>query len=146
VNTIQKRINEAVDINIYKRLLAVLSSWSDKFPLTGIDGLLDLVISKGKTILPKDKRALAILKHVLMAEPFSAAVNGVLNTRFSDLPSNLAPVAKVGDRHETAFWNSNGSPTDYTKKLINFEGTKQAGFWCDISGKKVELLDTEEKE
>jgi hypothetical protein len=112
--------------------------------MTGIDGLLDLVIEKGKAILPRDKRAVSILKHVLTVEPFSAAVNGVLNTRFSDLPADLTPVAMVGSRHETAFWNSNGSPTDLVKKLINFEGTKQAGFWCDISGKKVTLIDTEE--
>ncbi len=145
VNTIQERINEAKDVNVYKRLLAVLSAWSDKFPMTGIDGLLDLVIEKGKAILPKDKRAMCILKHVLCVEPFSAAVNGVLNTRFSDLPADLKPVAKVGGRHEVAFWNVDGQVYDYVKKLINFEGKKQAGFWCDISGEKVTLLDTEEE-
>jgi hypothetical protein len=144
-NTMRERINEAKDVNVYKKLLNILSKWCTKFPMTGIDTILDQVIDKGKSILPKDKRALAIIDHVLSADSFSEAVSNLLNMRFADLPTSLKPIATVGKKHELAFWNTECRISDLVKDLLNFNGGK-SGFFCDTGGKKVTLLDTETEE
>ncbi len=142
---IRKRINEARDVSVYKKLLNVLSCWSNKFPLTGIDSYLDKAVENGKSILPKDKRALAILDHLLSSDSFAEAVSNLLNMRFADLPTDLKPLAKIDKKCQLAFWNAGGIVTDRVKSLINFD-KGEAGFFCDIDGVRVTLLDTEDEE
>lgn len=142
----RQRINESKDVSVYKKLLTILTQWSDKFPMTGIDGFLEKATDKGKSILPKDKRALSILDYVVSMSSFSAAVSALLNTRFSDLPADLKPLAKIDRRCQLAFWNKNGIIGDMVKDLINFEDSKASCFFSDMHGNKVTLLDTEVEE
>lgn len=138
---IRRRLNEGKDISVYKKLLEVLSLWSEHFPMTGVDGFLEKAVEYGKSILPKDKQALSILQFILSKESFSAAVSALLNTRFSDLPANLKPFTKTGRRMELAFWCVDGRVSDMVKDLVNFKGFKTQGFFCDTEGNKVELID-----
>jgi hypothetical protein len=144
INLIRKRINEGKDVSIYKKLLHILTQWSEKFPMTGVDTLLDKVINQGKAILPKDKKALNIIDHTISKESFSASVSDLLNTRFSDLPSEMKPFAKINRKMQLAFWNTGTRVTDMVKDLIDLEKKKTKGFWCDLNGNKVELIDIDE--
>lgn len=141
---ILKRINEAKDVSVYKKLLTVLTQYSEKFPMTGIDSMLDRVAEKGKSVLPTDKRALEIVDYVLSLNSFSAAVSALMNTRFSDLPAELKPLANIDKTCQLAFWCVDGQPSDRVKDLICFNQETKTGFFCDSNGKKVELLTTTE--
>lgn len=146
----RKSITEAKDIALYKNLLNVFGDWCDKFPASSVDRLFEILVEQGKKILPDDKRALAILDFVLEDNKDSvpAAVQKILNLRFRDLPAQLKPIAwgkpQMGRRHEIAFWNRDSKVFDQVKSLLNFEGGGK-GFWSDVEGEKVTLLDTEEK-
>ena len=48
---------------------------------------------------------------------------------------------KSGRRHEIAFWCRDDTVLDKVRDLINFEGTSGKGYWSDVDGKKVKLLD-----
>jgi hypothetical protein len=146
MNDIKRSLLEAKDVNIYKKLLNVLGEWTDKFPASGVDNLLEILIEKGKKLLPKDKRALDILDYIFTSnsESVSAAVQQLLNTRFLDLPVDLKPVTKSGRRYEVAFWHRDGQVLDKVKDLIDFTGKGGAGFWCDVNGGRIQLLDSKE--
>ena len=132
----RKRIEEAKDVNLYKRLLVVLGDFCDKFPMSSVDRLFQHLCDEGAKVLPKDKRALAILKQIV-----EESVNSLLNKRFSDLPVGLKPMNKSGRRHEIAFWCRDGNVFDRVFHLINFEGSSGKGYWSDVDGKRVKLLD-----
>jgi len=139
---ILKRINEEKDISVYKKLLTVLTQWSEKFPMTGIDSILDRVVEKGKSVLPTDKYALAILDYILSMRSFSASVSALLNMRFSDLPAEFQPLANIDKKCQLAFWFVDGRISDMVKDLICLNQKTTTGFFCDSNGKKVELLTT----
>jgi hypothetical protein len=145
VKQMRKDILEAKDVCVYKKLLNTFGDYCDKNPATGVDHLFELLVEKGKKILPSDKRAMDILCHLLADDTSSSCVQNILNTRFRDLPAQLKPVTKSGKRHELAFWCVDKQVFDQTRKLLNFEG-KGKGFWSDADCKKVTLLDTKEKE
>ncbi len=137
-----KRITESKDVTIYKALLQILGEYSTKVPGTGMDRLLDAVIEQGKKILPKDERALMILSYVL-GHGTPAAVQKLLNIRFSDLPPELKPMNKAGRRHQVPFWTRDTHTSDKVKDLIDWSATGKAGQWTDTNGEKVDLLDKE---
>jgi hypothetical protein len=95
---------------------------------------------EGAKVLPKDKRAVAILQAIVQ-ESFTLGINALLNKRLSDLPVGLRPMNKSGRRHEIAFWCRDGKIFDKVRDLINFEGGSGKGFWSDVDGKRVKLLD-----
>ena len=140
INTI-KRICESKDVKVYKRLLAVLGGYSTNFPATGVSGLFDTVVDQGKKILPNDKQALSIIDFVLQDASEPAAVQKLLNMRFSDVPTEYRPVTKNGNKHEVAFWVRNGVISDRVKDLIDFSNVGKQGGWCDVDGEKVTLID-----
>ena len=141
-----KKIYESKDVGVYKQLLKVLGDYIEKNPVTGVNKLFDLVIEQGKKILPKDKIALAVLSYVL-SDTAPIAVQKLLNTRLGDLPKiEFRPVIKVGKKHEVAFWCQDGQVHDKVKDLINFDGSSKAGYWSDIEGNKVTLLDLSKEE
>ena len=134
---IRKKINEAKSVEVYKALLTILGDFTEKYPASSVDRLLDIMIEKGSGILPKDKRALDILAYA----GFCEGVSNLLNMRIADLPVELRPISKAGLRHETAFWGRGDQIYDKVKDLINFDG-KGGEKWCDADGKKVTLLNT----
>jgi len=141
-----KKICEAKDVELYKRLLRVLGDYTIKNPVTGINKLFDIAISQGKKILPKDKNALAILNYVL-SNSVPTAVQKLLNMRFGDLPkAEFRPIIKVGKKHEVAFWGRNNQVYDKVKNLIDFEASGKSGQWINVDGEKVTLLDLTKEE
>ena len=153
MKTIKTLLTEAKDLLLYNRLLVVLGGYCDTFPATGIDRLFDAATEKGKKIIPKDKQALLILQEVLwtrkqapsveydVPDDWATIVGELLNLRFSDLPATSKPVIKKGRKLESVFWSAGGVISDKVRSLIDFEGTGKSGFWCDVEGKKVEILD-----
>ena len=139
---IRKKILESNNVTIYKKLLNIFGDFCDKFPASSVDTLFELLVSQGIKVLPKDKRALDILKYMTAeCDSIPMRVQNILNKRFSNLPAELRPITKSGRRHEIAFWCKDGEVFDQVKKLLNFEGNA-TGYWSDADGKKLQLLDT----
>lgn len=134
-----ENLKEATDISVYSKLLIVLGEYSDKCPMTGISKLLTLALDNGKSILPKDKRALDILKHVLNKNPLEA-VQKLLNCKFSNLPADLKPRFREGSDLSIAFWNNGVSVSDTVISLINFDKSSKKSGWCSLDGTSVTLI------
>jgi len=131
---------EAKDLNTYKKLLRTLGEYTDKFPSTGVDKYFKQALENGKKIMPKNKRALEIIDSVLRgSDSAPGAVQQFLNIRFADLPIEVRPLYKEGNRKVVAFWDKGGAVQDKVLGLIAWDG-KSAGFWSDADGKKVTLL------
>lgn len=143
---ISQMINEAVDVRLYKKLLRVLADYSENMPTTECDRLLEIALDKGKSILPKDKVALAILKYILNdRDTVPAIIQHLLNDRFSCLPADIKPMYRDGNRRFVAFYTRGIEINDKVKSLINFEGEK-GGNWSDIDGNKVTIDDMTSEE
>jgi len=136
-----KKIYEARDVKVYKKLLRVLGDYSIRAPATGVDKLFDTVVEYGMKIMPKDKKALAILNYIL-SNPIPIAIQKLLNMRFSDLPKvEFRPIYRVGNKHQVAWWNNNNQVFDKIQSLIDFKGIGKTGQWTDINGENVTLID-----
>lgn len=136
------KLFEAKDVAIYKQLLRVLGDYVQKTPGTGVDKLFDAAVESGKSIMPKDKRALMILNHILYKKDTTPAiVQKLLNARFSSLPIDIRPIYKDGRKKVVAAWNRGVNTSDRIKDLIDFAGGSTGGSWADIDGNSVKLID-----
>jgi len=135
-----KLINESKGVTVYKKLLRVLADYSHRFPATGVDRLFQSAVDNGMKIMPKDKVALDIINYILHDESPPAAVQKLLNTRFTSLLSDLRPIIKGGRRKEVAFWMTNDRVGDKVIDLINFTGSGR-GYWTDVNGGRVTIVD-----
>jgi len=141
-----KKILEAKDLEIFKRLLRILGGYAKEAPAQGIDRLFNQVVEHGKKVMPKDKQALAILDELLDEERPADTVQKLMNMRFSTLPVCCRPIVKKGRRHEVAFWNRGEYTSDRVKDLIDFDGAGKAGKWSAVDGTAVQLVDMSKKE
>jgi hypothetical protein len=146
MKNIYKKIQEAKDLDIYKKLLNVLGDYSTNVPATGVDGLFNIAIEQGKKVLPDDKQGLAILDFILTNNSTPAAVQKLLNMRFSDLPTDLRPMIKVGRKHEVAFYTRAAVTSDRVKDLIDWEEAGKKGQWTNLDGETAQLLDLTKEE
>ncbi len=134
-----KLLLEAKNLDIYKKLLAILGDWCNNVPGTGISKWLDTIIEKGVSAIPGDKRAQAILAYILEEQSPASAVQFLTNWNFSDLPYDLKPVYKVGNKHVTAFWKTGKMASHKVKDLLAVD--TKGGSWVDENNKKVTLID-----
>ena len=141
-----KKIQEAKDVALYQKLLKVLGDYSASVPATGVDNLFDVAVEHGKKILPKDKKALGILSHILTCGDTARVVHKLLNTRFSDLSVEDKPMMKDGRKHHVAHWTRGTKISDRVKDLIDFDLSGTVGRWTDIDGEKVSLIALEKEE
>lgn len=140
-------LKEAKELGCYKKLLRVLGEYTDAFPATGVDRLLNKAIENGTRIFPKDKKAIEILHHVLsLSKSAPARVQELLNVRFSDLPVEIRPTFKLGNRREVAFWNADDKLNDKVISLLNFNADGKSGFWSNVDRKKVDLIELTQEE
>jgi len=133
-------LSEQKDLNCYKTLLTTLGEYVDKFPATGVDKMLKNAIENGMKVLPKDEKALDILKCILMGgKNVPATVQDLLNLRFTDLVIECRPVylSKSGKK-EIAFWSKNGTISDKVLSLIDFS-VEGKSYWCNAEGEKINL-------
>jgi len=68
------------------------------------------------------------------------AVQYLTNWNFSDLPYDLKPKYKAGNKHLVAFWFANKMTNTKIQSLLNV--SSGSGHWSDADGKKVTLIDT----
>lgn len=140
-----KQIEESKDVTLYKKLLQILGDYVGKFPATGVERLFQTAVDQGIRIMPKDKYALAILDDVLDNTP-PAAIQKLLNIRFSDLCVGIKPLYVDGRKHLTAFWSRDNVAHDRVKELIDFVGSGKSGTWSDMDGDSVKLIDMSKEE
>ncbi len=136
-------LNEAKDLSVYKELLRVLGEYTDLFPATGVDRIFATLVKKGIKTVPKDKKALAILQWVIgkkAMDSIPAAVNDLLNVRFSELAPNFKPIYFRGKGREVAFWGKSGKIYDKVISLLALSDETVDG-WVDVHGNKVEVVD-----
>lgn len=141
-----KKIQEARDVSLYQRLLKVLGDYSASVPATGVDALFDVVAEHGKKILPKDKKALEILDHILSGGSTARVIHKLLNLRFSDLPVDCRPIMKDGRKHRVTHWSRDKKISDRVKDLIDFDLSGKAGHWTDIDGEAASLIPIKKEE
>jgi len=139
-------LNEQKDLNIYKKLLTILSDYEDKFPATSVGGILKKCLENGLKIIPKDKEAQNILNGLLTKDTsVPAIVQSLLNFRFTDLSIDLQPIYKgENGRRTVAFWSYDDKVYDKVLSLINLD-LKAKCFWANAQGEKVELIDINEE-
>jgi len=135
------KLNEAKNLNLFKRLLRILGEYCKNVPATGTDRLFNAAVEQGIKIMPKDKTALAILDKVLDEKSVPESVQELLNMRFANCPIECRPLVKKGRTHEVASWARGTLISDKVKDLINWDGGSGAGKWSDLEGKKVDLID-----
>lgn len=140
-------LNEAKDLNLYKKLLTVLSDYTDKFPITGVNNIFKKVLRGGLKVICPCEAGQNILKYVLNSkESVPAIVQKLLNTRFSDLSSEFQPIYKNENSGKTiAFLNRDGKIYDKVINLLNLDLEKDA-FWCNEKGEQVKLIDLVQKD
>ena len=133
---------EMKQLSIYKNLITIFGDYVSRFPATGVDQMLDDLLSSGVKVIPSDAQAQLILASLLCNENIPKSVQEIMNFRFGDLSYEVRPIYRSGRRHRTAFWNVDGEVHDRVRGLIFPVGGK--GFWCDPEGKKVSLMDKPE--
>lgn len=141
-----KRILEAKDLEIYKRLLRILGAYAKEAPAQGIERLFNAAVEKGKSVMPKDKQALAILDELLDEEKPADTVQKLMNMRFCSLPVCCKPLVKAGRRCQVAYWNRGDHTSDRVKDLIDWDATGKSGKWSEVDGTSVKLVDMTKKE
>lgn len=134
-----ERLFEAKNLDVYKKLLRILSEYCKTMPMSGMNRLFDQVVEKGMKILPKDKLALEILDYVLQEDNVASSIQDLLNMRFSCLPPACLPQRQKDQK--IASWKRGELISDKIKDLINWEGTGTAGSWSNSKGEKVNLID-----
>ena len=137
---ILKKVQEARDVSLYQKLLRILGDYSASVPCTGVDELFDVTAAQGKKVLPKDKKALEILDHILSGGSTARVVHKLLNLRFSDLPIECRPITKNGRKHLVAHFGRDGKISDRVKDIVDWEDTGKTGRWVDIDGEKTNLI------
>jgi hypothetical protein len=138
-----KKLLEAKDISLFTRFLRILGEYCKNWPATGLDTYFDMAINTGKSIMPKDKTAQAILDYAFTEGSSNPdIIQKLLNLRFSDLPVGLRPIIKAETSNEIAFWYNGDQISDKIFSLIKLDGySKKVGYWCTPDGKKAILLD-----
>jgi len=139
-------LDEAKDLDVYKKLLQVLGTYSDKYPGTGVSRMFDQALEVGKKILPKDKLGLDILQFILKTNSVPGTIHKLLNLRFSDLPMEYRPLVKNGRRKEVAHWNRGALVSDKVKDLIDWKAEGGSASWSNVDGEKVKLHDLKVEE
>jgi len=134
------------DLKLYKKLLRILSEYTSKLPVTGVNKLLDSALENGIKILPKDKQALRILNFVLnQSKSVPAIIQDLLNLRLVCLPVEFRPIYNVSGSKIVAFYLNSDKMGDKVIDLIDFNGSN-SGYWSDEKRQKVNLLDLSEEE
>lgn len=146
MNTLQKKLNEATDLNLFKRILSAFSCFIDNNPGTGMGRIYRSMLDTNVKIMPKDQRALDILSYLVKDKSDSAVVQDVVNKNFSDLPCTVRPVYKAGASKLVAFWCVDGKIYNKAQDLLDLDGKGGTRFWSDEKGNKVDLIDLTKEE
>jgi hypothetical protein len=133
------RINESRDLDIYKKLVMILSDFVDKYPGTGMGKVYRQVLNAGLKVMPKDEKALDILGYVIK-DGGPKAVQDLMNRTFCELPITIRPVYKDGNAKRTAFWSKDSKIYDKVRDLLDLNGSGVKGEWSDEKSNKVTLL------
>jgi hypothetical protein len=136
---------EAADLQIYSRLVTAFAEYVDTAPGSGMGRWLDQLTEIGIKAVPSDKRAQAVLDHVLRSRSSAFAVQQFGNASFADLPIGVRP-QYLDDKKRivTASWKHGDRVYARVQQLIAWDG--KPGNWCDAQGNNIKLVDVPVKE
>jgi len=138
-------LKEAKNLGVFKKLLGFLAAYSKEMPATGYSKLFDQLATAGIKAIPSDKLTLQILDDVLVDGTVAKSLHNFINYKFTDLPKNLMPRYRDGRKLKIACWVVGEQVSYKVMSLVDFTG-KGKGYWCDLEGNKVTLLDTNWKD
>ena len=133
-------LNEAKDLDHYKRLIQMFGAYYDKF--SGWGQMYRKVMAGGLKIIPKEKKAQSVLSHVI-GKGEGSNIQLLLNGQLAELPVQIRPVFKQGNKIMCAYWHRDDKIFTKIVDLLDFTG--KAGSWTDEQGKSVTLINTDEK-
>lgn len=136
-----EKLNEASDLNLFKKILNAFSCFVGSQPGTGMNRIYKAMLDINTKMMPKDKRALDILAYVTKDKSDSAIVQDVMNKTFSDLPCTIRPVYKDGSAKVIAFWCVDGKIFSKVADLLDLDGDDKKCYWANEKGEKVDLID-----
>jgi len=142
--TLDSILENEKDLTTYEKLLKAFADYTDAFPATGCDKMLEILLNKKTAVMPKDKLAQTILGYVVDSkENASGIVQNVLNMRFSDLPVEYRPMYEYESNKKVACWKHGEAVSDKVVSLLDLgQAGKVEGFVCCCKGDKVEILAT----
>jgi hypothetical protein len=140
-----QKLSENAGLDLYKKLLLTVSDFCDTYPGTGVGKIYNQVLAGGIKIMPKDKKALEIIKHVVSNSSGPRAMQDLLNKTFLDLPLNLRPLYKDKNSKVVAFWLKGDQLCSKVIDLLNLED-QGGGKWSDEQRKSVDLINFNEEE
>jgi hypothetical protein len=141
MSQILKKLSEATDLNLFKRILSAFSCFVERQPGTGMSRVYKSMLDSNVKMMPKDQRALDILDYICKNKSDSALVQDIMNTSFTDLPCTVRPVYKNGSSKVVAFWCCDGKIFGKAADLLDLDGKSGSKFWSDEKGNKVDLID-----
>lgn len=141
MSKILKRLAEATDLNLFKRILSAFSCFVERQPGTGMSKIYKAMLDANVKMMPKDQRALDILDYLCKNKSDSAIVQDIMNCSFTELPCTVRPVYKNGSSKVVAFWCCDGKIYGKASDLLSINGDSGSRYWSDERGNKVELID-----
>ena len=141
MGNLKKKLSEATDLGLFKRILGAFSCVVERQPGTGMSKVYKAMLDVNVKMMPKDKRALDILDYVVKDKSDSAIVQDVMNKTFTDLPCTVRPTYKVGSSKLIAFWCADGKIFNKVADLLDLDGGSSTKFWSDEKGAKIDLID-----
>lgn len=132
----KKKLNEAQDLSLYKRLVDMYSTAYDNY--SGFSGTYRKILDGGKKIIPTDERAKVILNYVI-GEGSGRNIQSLMNTRLVELPIDIRPNYRNGTRYETAYWCVDDKIYNKVFDLLSFPERKGKGKWSNEECKSVTL-------
>lgn len=135
---------EATNLDLYKKLVAVFSDFTDQHPGSGIGKIYRALLSTGLKAIPKDKLAQEILNSFVSGSvknlSVPQSVHQILNKNFSDLPYEIKPVYKDGNKRLVPFWCKGETLCSRVIDLLSLD-KESAGKWTDEKRGSVKLED-----
>jgi hypothetical protein len=146
MNKLITKLNEATDLNLFKRILGAFSCFVGSQPGTGMNRVYRSMLDINTKMMPKDQRALDILSYITKDKSDSAIVQDIMNKSLNDLPCTIRPVYKAGSAKFVAFWSVDGKIYSKAVDLLDLDGKGSSKYWSDEKGNKVDLIDVSTEE
>lgn len=138
----KRPVSESTNLDLYKKLINIFGDFADNHPGSGIGKIYRALLATGLKAVPKDKQAQAILSSFVSGLLVSASgsVHDMLNKNYTDLPLDIKPVYKDGNKRLVPFWCKGDTLCSKVVDLLSL-GEEPAGKWTDEQRQSVKLDD-----
>jgi hypothetical protein len=134
------------ELNLFQKVLKLLSDYTDQYPASGVDGMLEDLRTNKAAVLPKGELEKEIIEYAMSIGTHPAgAYQQLSNLRFADLPLCLRPLYQSVDKEEVAMWGQGDKVSDKIISMLDFKKEGDVKGFVDKAGEKVKLLSKEGK-